>query len=104
LAKGKGIKVGTLNEKAKGLAHKLLAQRAEVLAPSYRKIFELQLKDDGGADNLNLTIRGDASKSHHKGGTYHWSLAGRRVLCDWQTVGGEHIHMTFHARPAGKTG
>jgi hypothetical protein len=104
VAKGKGLRIGELNDRAKALAHKLLQQRSLVLAPEYQKVFDHQLKNDGGRDKLYLSIQGNGSKSHHQGGNYHWSLAGEHVLCNWQTVGGEHIHMTLHARPAKTAG
>ncbi len=103
VAAGKGVKVGDLNEKARGLAEKLLAKRLEVFNPDYRKNFDLQLKNDGGADNLHLQVSAkDASKSHHKGGSYRWKLAGDHVLCDWDTVGNEHLHLTLKAAPVKK--
>jgi hypothetical protein len=102
---GKGAKVADLNAKAKDLAVKLLAKRLEVFNPEYRKNFDLQLKNDGGAENLHLYIKGkDATKSHHKGGQYSWKLFGQHVLCDWDTVGGEHLHLMLKATPVKKAG
>lgn len=100
-AKGKapgGANLGNLNEKARELARSLLAKRLEVFNPEYRKIFQAQVEREGGADKLRLTIQGDGSKSHHEGGNYTWAIVGQNLLCNWQTAGKEHIHMTLRAR------
>jgi len=82
-----------------------LHKRLAVFNPDYRKSFDLQLQHDGGAENLFLTVNAkDASKSHHKGGQYNWRLAGDHVLCDWQTAGNEHLHLTLKATPVKKAG
>ena len=102
---GKGMKVGDLSAKPRELAVKLLDKRLEVFNPEYRKNFDAQLKGDGGAENLYLTINArDASKSHHQGGRYYWRLAGERVFCDWSVQGDEHLHLTLRASPAKKGG
>jgi hypothetical protein len=99
----KGIRVGELKDKARELATKLLNKRLEVFEPEYRKNFDLQLKNDGGVENLYLLIKAkDATKSHHKGGNYYWKLAGQHVLCDWQTQGNDHLHLTVKASPVKK--
>ena len=99
----KGVKVKELSAKPRQLAVKLLNKRLEVFNAEYRKNFDTQLKRDGGADNLSLTINTrDASKSHHEGGRYYWRLAGEHVLCDWSVQGKEHLHLTLRASPAKK--
>jgi hypothetical protein len=102
---GKGVKVGELSAKPKELAVKLLDKRLEVFNPEYRKNFDTQLKNDGGAKNLYLSITAkDASKSHHKGGRYYWRIAGEHVFCDWQIQDNEHLHLTLRASPVKKNG
>jgi len=103
--KGKGIEVGKLNDKAKGLAGKLLNKRLEVFNPDYRKNFDVQLKRDGGIDKLHLNATAkDASKSHHQGGRYSWRLAGNHVFCDWVIIDNNHLHLTLRASPVKKAG
>jgi hypothetical protein len=99
----KGIQVGDMSAKPRELARKLLAKRLEVFNPDYRGNFDAQLKNEGGVQNLRLIIKAaNASKSHHKGGRYNWSFAGKQVFCDWQTIDNEHIHLTLRAKPQKK--
>jgi hypothetical protein len=93
-----GMRIGDLGEKAQPLARRLLAQRLAVLAPDRRKVLERLIARDGGVDNLRIAIWGDASKSQHQGGNYSWKIGSASVLCDWQTVGKDHIHMTVRGR------
>jgi hypothetical protein len=93
-----GMRIGDLGEKARPLARRLLAQRLAVFAPDRRKVLEGLIERDGGVDNLRIAYWGDASKSQHQGGTYSWKIGSPAVLCDWQTVGKEHIHMTVRGR------
>ena len=99
-AKGKkGIVIGNLSPKAKMLAHELLKKRAAVFADNYRQVLENQIKNNGGIDGLQLWVKGkDMSKSHHQGGRYDWAISGKTFLCNWQTRGNEHIHMTLRAK------
>jgi hypothetical protein len=95
----KGVKVGALNDKAKSLAKKLLEKRLDVFSADRRKVLEKRIEADGGVEKLRLTLSGDATKGHLNGGTYSWKIGGASVLCDWQTVGKNHIHMTVRAKP-----
>ncbi len=96
-----GIKIGDLGEKARDLAKKLLAKRLEVFSGERRKILEDVIQQDGGADGLRFILWGKADKSHRDGGSYHWRIGNSRVVCDWQTQGKNHIHMTVRARAKG---
>jgi hypothetical protein len=96
-----GIRIGDLQEKPRGLARKLLQQRLAVFSADRRKVIETLIEREGGVDNLRLAIAGNATKSQHEGGNYSWKIGGPTLLCDWQTVGKEHIHMTVRARPKG---
>src|SRR5262245_19598847 len=93
-----GVRIGDLGEKPRALARKLLEQRLAVLSADRRKVFEDLVKRDGGVDNLRVAFWGDARQSHHNGGKYHWKIGGPSVLCDWQTQGNDHIHMTVRGR------
>jgi hypothetical protein len=93
-----GIRIGDLGEKAKGLAHKLLEKRLAVFSKDRRKVLEGIIKGDGGVDKMRLAIWGEATKSHHDGGKYHWRIGSASVVCDWQTQGANHIHMTVRGR------
>ena len=94
-----GIKVGDLKEKPRGLAKKLLTQRLAFFSPDRRKIVEKLVEREGGADALRISLTGNAAKSQHEGGNYAWKIGSAAFLCDWQTAGKEHIHMTVRARP-----
>jgi hypothetical protein len=92
------MKIGSLSEKPKTLARKLLEQRLSVFSADRRKILEDLIQKEGGVDGLRIAVWGDASKSQKEGGNYHWKIGGGPVLCDWQTVGKDHIHMTVRGR------
>jgi hypothetical protein len=94
----KGVKIGALNDKAKPLAKKLLEKRLDVFSADRRKVLEKLIEADGGVENLRFTLSGDATKSHLDGGNYSWKIGGASVLCDWQTAGKNHIHMTVRGK------
>jgi hypothetical protein len=93
-----GIVIGSLSDIPRMLAHKLLQQRLAVLAADRLKVFEEMVQREGGIDKLRLAFWGEASKSQKDNGSYHWKIGGGPILCDWQTVGKNHIHMTLRAR------
>lgn len=93
-----GIRIGDLSDKAKPLAVKLFQQRLAVFSEDRQKVMEDILKREGGIENLRIAFWGEATKSQHDGGNYHWKIGNALVLADWQTVGKEHIHMTVRAR------
>jgi hypothetical protein len=93
-----GVKIGDLSEKPRGLARKLLAQRLAVFNADRQKLLDGLIQRDGGVDALRIAFWGDASKSQHEGGNYHWKIGGALFLCDWQFAGKEHIHMTVRAK------
>lgn len=94
-----GIKIGELKEKPRALASRLLAQRLAVFSADRRKVIEKLIERDGGIDSLRISLTGNAAKSQHDGGNYAWKIGSSKFLCDWQTAGKEHIHMTVRARP-----
>ena len=96
-----GIRIGDLGAKAKPLARQLLHKRLDVFSAEYRKGMENIIDQEGGVDNLRLIFWGEASKSFHKGGKYHWRIGSGRVVCDWQTAGANHLHLTVRARAKG---
>jgi hypothetical protein len=93
-----GMVIGDLAEKPRALAGKLLQQRLAVLSDDRRRVFEQMVQRDGGVEKLRLAFWGEADKSHRDNGNYQWKIGGTSVLCDWQTVGKNHIHMTLRAR------
>jgi Protein of unknown function (DUF3500) len=93
-----GIRIGDLSAKAKPLAVKLFQQRIGVFSDDRQKLLDDIVKREGGIENLRIAFWGEASKSQHEGGNYHWKIGNALVLVDWQTVGKEHIHMTVRAR------
>jgi hypothetical protein len=95
---GNGRSIGELSEKPRELARKLLEQRLAVFSPDRRKVLEELIRRDGGVDKLRVAFWGEAKKSHRDGGSYSWKIGGDTVLCDWQTVGKDHIHMTVRGR------
>jgi hypothetical protein len=97
-----GIRIGDLKEKAQALARKLLEQRLAVFSADRQKELLRLIERDGGIENLRIALWGDAAKSHRDGGNYSWKIGGAAVLCDWQTVGKNHIHMTVRGKA--KTG
>jgi hypothetical protein len=90
--------ISSLNEKARPLARKLLQQRLAVFSADRRKIIENIIEKEGGADNLRITIWGDPKKGRAAGGNYSWRIGNETIVCDWQGLGKEHIHMTLRAR------
>lgn len=93
-----GVRIGDLGDKTKPLAVKLLKQRLEVFSADRQKVLDELIQKDGGVDNLRIAFWGDAAKSQHDGGNYHWKIGNATVLADWQTAGKEHIHMTVRAK------
>jgi len=93
------MKIGELSEKPRALARQLLAKRLDVFSSDRRKVFEGIVERDGGLDNMRIAIWGNASKHRAEGGVYHWRIGSDNIVCDWQTAGKEHIHMTLRARP-----
>ncbi|OAI51337.1 hypothetical protein AYO44_00575 [Planctomycetaceae bacterium SCGC AG-212-F19] len=92
------IKISSLGEKPRALAKKLLEQRLAVFSVDRRKVIEDMIQKDGGPEALRIAVWGEATKSHRDGGNYHWKIGGINVVCDWQTVGKDHIHMTLRGR------
>lgn len=93
-----GQRIGDLGAKPRALARQLLAQRLAVFSADRRKVLENLIQRDGGTDNLRIAFWGEASKSHRDGGKYHWKIGNATVVCDWQTQGKDHIHMTVRGR------
>jgi hypothetical protein len=93
-----GVRIGELKEKPRALARRLLEQRLAVFSADRRKVLEGLIQKDGGADNLRFAVWGEPTRSHRDGGKYHWKIGGAIVLCDWQTQGPNHIHMTVRGR------
>jgi hypothetical protein len=79
-----------------------LQKRLEVFSADRRKIMDELIQRDGGVDNLRLVVLGNMTKPNLEGGIYHWRIGSDTIVCDWQTVGKNHIHMTLRGRP--KTG
>ncbi len=98
-----GMRIGDLKDKAQTLARKLLDQRLAVFSDNRRLVLDKLIQRGGGVENLRIALWGDAAKSHRDGGNCNWKIGGPSVLCDWQTVGKNHIHMTVRgkAKPAG---
>jgi hypothetical protein len=93
-----GIRIADLGEKPRALAKKLLQQRLAVFSADRRKPLEDLIKRDLGVDNMRIAFWGSAAKSHRLGGNYSWKIGSDSVLCDWQTVGNNHIHMTVRGK------
>ncbi|MSQ96885.1 MAG: DUF3500 domain-containing protein [Gemmataceae bacterium] len=93
-----GVRIGDLNEKARKLAGSLLQKRLDVFSADRRKIMEGLIERDGGVDNLRVAVWGAITKSHLEGGNYHWRIGSDTIVCDWQTAGKNHIHMTLRGR------
>ena len=96
-----GVRIGDLGEKPAALAQKLLAKRLDVLSADRRKKMEAVIAQTGGVENLRIAVWGEIAKSHLEGGNYHWRVGSDAIVCDWQTVGKNHIHMTLRGRPKG---
>lgn len=93
-----GVKISDLNDKARKLAVDLLHKRLDVFSADRRKVIDELIERDGGAANLRLIVWGSIAKSQKEGGTYHWRIGGDSVICDWQTIGKNHVHMTLRGR------
>jgi hypothetical protein len=95
-----GMRIGDLGEKPRALAKKLLEQRLAVFSVERRKVLEDLIAADGGVEAQRLAIWGDTTKGHMDGGNYSWKIGGGVLLCDWQTAGKNHIHMTVRGKKA----
>ena len=96
-----GVRIGDLNEKSRKLAASLFSKRLDVFSADRRKVVDDIVKRDGGVENLRIAIWGAATKSHLEGGSYHWRIGSDAIVCDWQTAGKNHIHMTLRGRLKG---
>jgi hypothetical protein len=96
-----GVRIGDLGEKSAALARKLLDKRLDVLSADRKKKMEALIAQTGGIENLRIAVWNEITKSHRDGGNYHWRIGSDAVICDWQTVGSNHIHMTLRGRPKG---
>ncbi len=96
-----GVRIADLNEKSRKLAASLFSKRLDVFAADRRKVVDDIVKRDGGVENLRIAIWGAATKSHLEGGSYHWRIGSDAIVCDWQTAGKNHIHMTLRGRLKG---
>ena len=92
-----GVRIGDLNEKAKPLAVKLFRQRFTSSPPSGSRWWTRSSRRMAAWKTWLIAFWGDASKSQHDGGNYHWKIGNATVLADWQIAGKEHIHMTVRA-------
>jgi hypothetical protein len=93
-----GSRLGDLGAKPRGLARRLLEQRLAVFSADRRKVLEDLIRRDGGVDELRVAFWGEATRSQRDGGKYHWKIGGATVLCDWQTQGKDHLHLTVRGR------
>ncbi|MSU79103.1 MAG: DUF3500 domain-containing protein [Gemmataceae bacterium] len=93
-----GVKLSDLNEKARKLAVSLFEKRLAIFAADRRKVVDDIVKRDGGSENLRLAIWGAITKGHLDGGNYHWRIGSEAIICDWQTAGKNHLHMTLRGR------
>jgi hypothetical protein len=92
------VRIGSLKEKPRLLARQLVEKRLAVFSSDRRKVLDDLIQRDGGIDTLRIAIWGDPSKSQRDGGVYHWKIGSASVLCDWQTMGKDHIHMTVRGK------
>ena len=74
-----------------------------VFSADRQKILDEIVKREGGLENLRIAFWGEAVKSQHDGGNYHWKIGNALVLLDWQTAGKEHLHMTVKAKAKTET-
>ena len=93
-----GVRIADLNEKSRKLASDLFSKRLDVFSAERRKVVDDIVKRDGGVENLRLAIWGELTKSHLDGGKGHWRIGSDAVVCDWQTAGKNHLHMTLRGR------
>ena len=80
-----------------------MQKRLEVFSADRRKVMENLIARDGGTENLRLAIWGAINKSHLEGSNYHSRVGSDAIVCDWQTVGKNHLHMTLRGRPKAGT-
>ena len=93
-----GVRIAELNEKSRTLAVRLFTKRLDVFSADRRKVVDDIVKRDGGVENLRIAIWGAITKSHLDGGSYHWRIGSDGIVCDWQTAGKNHLHMTLRGR------
>jgi hypothetical protein len=93
-----GLRIGDLNGKARDLAKQLLAKRLDVFSRDRRKALEKFIEADGGPDGLRIAVWGEMTKKNLDGGNYHWRIGGPSIVCDWQTAGKNHLHMTVRGK------
>src|SRR5262249_2936541 len=93
-----GVRIGDLGEKAQDLAKKLPSKRLGVFSADRRQIRDAIIKNDGGVENLRIAFWGSATKMNLEGGNYHWRIGGPSLVCDWQTAGKNHLHMTVRGK------
>ena len=96
-----GVRIADLNDKSRKLASDLFSKRLDVFSADRRKVVDDVVKRDGGTENLRLAIWGELTKSHLEGGKGHWRIGSDAVVCDWQTAGKNHLHMTLRGRLKG---
>jgi hypothetical protein len=93
-----GTKIADLGEKPRALAAKLLQKRLDVFSADRRKVIDELIKKAGGAEELRIVFWGEPSKSFRDGGKYHWRIGNDTIVCDWQTVDNNHLHLTLRAK------
>jgi hypothetical protein len=96
-----GVRISDLNDKSRKLAASLFAKRLDVFSADRRKVVDEIVKRDGGVENLRVAIWGEITKSHLDGGKGNWRIGSDAIVCDWQTAGKNHLHMTLRGRLKG---
>ena len=96
-----GVRIADLNDQARKLAADLFAKRLDVFSADRRKVVDDIVKRDGGVENLRIAVWGEITKSHLEGGNHHWRIGSDAIVCDWQTAGKNHLHMTLRGRLKG---
>jgi hypothetical protein len=96
-----GVRISDLNDQARKLAADLFAKRLDVFSADRRKVVDDIVKRDGGVENLRIAVWGEFTKSHLDGGNNHWRIGSDAIVCDWQTAGKNHLHMTLRGRLKG---
>jgi hypothetical protein len=96
-----GVRISDLNEKSRKLAADLFAKRLDVFSTERRKVVDDIVRRDGGVENLRIAVWGEITKSHLDGGKGHWRIGSDAIVCDWQTAGKNHLHMTLRGRLKG---
>ena len=79
----------------------VLGIAGSVFAADRRKVVDEIVRRDGGVENLRLAVWGPITRSHLEGGSYSWRIGSNAIVCDWQTAGKNHIHMTLRGRLKG---